>query len=267
MASSALGALYSNMPNTELLSGIYVVRNTVNGHFYVGSSVRSIRCRRNHHFNRLQAGKHSNSRLQAAWNKYGRAAFVWEPIALVGSRDVRAIEERLLARLVGLPTCYNLSRDANGSPLGTKRSEETRAKIAAANRRRIVTDETKAKLSAHFKGRPSSMGPEGRARALAAARGQNGKTISQEQRAKIAATLRGRTLPPDVVEKVRAAGIGRRHSAETRAKMRASNIGRRHSEESKAKMRERCNSADEITRRKAIAARRKRDAKGVFLGD
>ena len=61
---------------------------------------------------------------------------------------------------------------------GKKHSEETRAKISEANRKRTVTDQTRAKMSATRKGRP-------------------GRPNSLETRAKLSKALKGRAHSND----------------------------------------------------------------------
>lgn len=65
----------------ELLkqSGIYQIRNTVNGKIYVGSA-RRLSTRRNGHFSGLRSNTHPNKKLQNAWDKYGEHIFIFEPL-------------------------------------------------------------------------------------------------------------------------------------------------------------------------------------------
>lgn len=51
-------------------AGVYVIKNNVNGKQYVGSSI-DLHMRRIQHFSKLRCGKHINSHLQNAYNKYG----------------------------------------------------------------------------------------------------------------------------------------------------------------------------------------------------
>lgn len=60
-----------NIPNS---SGIYIIKNIINGLVYVGSS-NKMRHRRNQHFSCLRAKKHCNNKLQNAFNKYGEENF------------------------------------------------------------------------------------------------------------------------------------------------------------------------------------------------
>lgn len=55
-------------------SGIYQIRNLVNGKVYIGSACR-LNSRKSDHLRSLQRGNHVNQKLQRAWNKYGPSAF------------------------------------------------------------------------------------------------------------------------------------------------------------------------------------------------
>jgi group I intron endonuclease len=54
--------------------GIYLIRSTRDGKFYVGSTV-NMRSRWNVHRRALRSGTHHNAHLQSAWNKYGESHF------------------------------------------------------------------------------------------------------------------------------------------------------------------------------------------------
>ena len=51
-------------------SGIYQIRNLVNGKIYVGSSV-NLETRKTPHYWELENNRHNNQHLQRAYNKYG----------------------------------------------------------------------------------------------------------------------------------------------------------------------------------------------------
>lgn len=57
--------------------GLYKITNSLNGKYYIGSS-NNFSKRWSKHRNTLRRGKHGNSHLQAAFNKYGEEAFVYE---------------------------------------------------------------------------------------------------------------------------------------------------------------------------------------------
>lgn len=58
-------------------SGIYTITNLVNGKIYIGYSV-NIQRRWEEHICSLNGQYHENSKLQKAWNKYGKKSFIHE---------------------------------------------------------------------------------------------------------------------------------------------------------------------------------------------
>lgn len=144
-------------------SGIYKITNTATDHFYIGSAV-NLQRRKTRHFSELRNHKHNNRRLQAAWDKYGEAAFIFTVIESVEDRAaLYAAEDKWLAGHVGTSYCYNLGMVAISPMLGLsgersptwgyKHTPEAKEKIAAASRGRPVSAETLAKRSAALKGR------------------------------------------------------------------------------------------------------------------
>jgi group I intron endonuclease len=76
------------------LSGVYSIRNLVDGMLYIGSA-KKFSQRHVQHKRDLRKRKHCNKRLQAAYNKYGPDAFVFEPICVVdGDTKARADKEQ-----------------------------------------------------------------------------------------------------------------------------------------------------------------------------
>jgi group I intron endonuclease len=58
-------------------SGIYCIKNIINGKVYIGKSTHLYR-RKYQHFTALKKGKHSNTYLQASFNKHDFNSFVFE---------------------------------------------------------------------------------------------------------------------------------------------------------------------------------------------
>lgn len=111
------------------VSGIYVIRNTVNGKVYVGSAV-SLGERRKTHFGKLRRQQHPSRHLQSAYNRYGPDAFVFEVVESVEDKtDLIAREQHWIDTCQSyLPRKgYNTRRKAE-SNLGVSQSEETRRK-------------------------------------------------------------------------------------------------------------------------------------------
>lgn len=99
-----------------------------------------------------------------------------------------------------------LQKEAAKKRIGQKRSEQTKARMSAAQKGRTFTEETKKKMS------------------LAA---KNRLPVSEETRAKLSKKSKGRIGP----------WAGKQMSEETKAKMSVSQQGKKMSEEAKAKMR------------------------------
>ena len=98
--------------------GIYKIINVVNNKFYIGSAVNFSR-RKTRHFSELRTGKHNNSKLQNAWNKYGELAFVFVVVEEVTDKALLLeTENRWLKEHVGNDYCYNLGADATAPMLG-----------------------------------------------------------------------------------------------------------------------------------------------------
>jgi group I intron endonuclease len=196
-------------------SGIYVLTSPSGGQ-YVGSAVNVVD-RRGVHLRDLRKGSHHNKPLQNAWRKYN-GELKFRILLVCAKEDLIYFEQRAIDVL---KPRYNVSPTA-GSPLGVRHSPEVRAKI-----------------SAHFKGRPKS--PEHKAKISKSRIGFNyppefGAKISAAKRGK-PSVQRGRKASPEVIARLVAANIGRPLSPEHRAKLSAIGKGRPHAPEHAAKLR------------------------------
>jgi group I intron endonuclease len=179
-------------------SAIYAIRNSVNGFQYVGSAVNRTK-RWEEHRRLLRAGRHENSRLQNAWTKYGEASFAFlilERVAdlagLIAREQFWIDETRAADRGFG----YNICPTA-GSRLGTMHTPATRARMSAAGKGRVLSEEHRRKIgTSHI-----------------------GKKLSAAARAKISVAHCGTKLSLDHRTKISEGLCGRIYSAETREKM------------------------------------------------
>jgi group I intron endonuclease len=112
------------------VSGVYQIRNMVNGRLYVGSAVR-IWSRWTIHRRQLNRGTHHSVVLQRAWNKYGEDSFDFSVLEFCDLDRLIEVEQSFID---GLSPDYNIAPSA-GSQLGYRHSEESRAKMAEAARR------------------------------------------------------------------------------------------------------------------------------------
>jgi len=115
-----------------MTQGIYKIEDQ-KGKIYVGSSIR-IEIRWSEHRRALNEGTHSNNKLQNAWNKYGAEYFTFSIIEIIEDSSKLLIQEQKYLNIIF--TYYKSSQHYNilriaGSPLGIKRSIETKARMSA----------------------------------------------------------------------------------------------------------------------------------------
>lgn len=180
-----------------LLTGVYAIRNTVNDKHYIGSASVSLKTRWYAHKKMLRDRKHFNRHLQSAWDKYGEESFEFLVLLRIQPNRCLEIEQYYIDYHWCMKSCYNLSPTA-GSQLGIKRSDETRARMSEAikksvteesrrktrerNRSRIVTDESRARMSASHKGKKHTEEHKAKLR---------GRKASAETRAKMSNSSKG----------------------------------------------------------------------------
>jgi group I intron endonuclease len=220
--------------------GVYQIKNTITGDFYIGSSC-DIRKRIWQHRKELLGNKHGNPHLQNSWNKRGEQAFEFTTILFCDIESKLYYEQVLID---GLKPAYNIAANAAAPWQGLHLSDETRAKMSKSQMGRKQTDEAKRKISEARKGKPNGrlgkrLSDETRAKMSASQSGEShpnfGKHLSEETRAKISEAEKGELGNM----------FGRRHTEEARAKMSEAskgnqrghgNLGKRRSDETRAKM-------------------------------
>lgn len=169
--------------------GVYRITCSMTGRVYIGSSL-SIRKRFGEHKGALRNGKHHSLLLQRAWNKYGEAAFEFEPL-LYCSPDMRFFYEQLLIDGYGAANPRTgMNRDPVAKckpPIGSFRGHRHSA-------------ESRALMSARLKGRAAwNKGIPSPAK---------GRPRTEADRAKIAAAKRAganASISMDVARRMRAA--------------------------------------------------------------
>lgn len=207
--------------------GIYKLTSP-SGKFYVGSSC-NIKRRLQQHGSKARLGKHGNSKLQAAFNKYGTLK---ADILLVCRVEDLIFYEQLCIDTFAPP--YNQSPIAGPKiSLGKTFTPEHRANMSAALRGRPCSPETRAKMRVAHKGKVLS--PEHREKISAAKKGKRLPPFSPIHCARLSAAKIGHVLSAESRSKLAASQTGKKASLETRAKMRASARGRKMSPEAIAK--------------------------------
>lgn len=183
------------------ISGIYCIRNIINGKIYIGQS-KSCVYRWREHKSSLRGGYHDNSYLQASFDKYGEEAFEYS--ILEECEESRRDEREMfwIDHYNSTNRAYGFNRMFGGC-LNKSHSQETKDKI----RNSIKALEIK---------------PHKR----------YGCKWSEERKAEMSILMTGRKLPPcskEKKERLSKANIGKKASEETRAKLSEKKIGNHNS--------------------------------------
>lgn len=182
-------------------SAIYAIVNNVTRDMYVGSAV-AVNRRWSAHRRDLAKHCHYNTRLQRAYDKYGANAFDWEIVQFVDNKAELIAREQFWMNFFA--PVYN-GRPVANSPLGTKHSAETRAKMSAAAKKKVFTEEHKQNISKAKKGIC---------------------TISDEQKKRLSVMNTGKVYSAEVRAKISATSTGRYHTDEAKQKISAANKAR-----------------------------------------
>lgn len=132
-------------------SGIYQIKNLVNGKFYIGQTVE-LSPRRYNHFRLLSVGKHHNPKLQASFNKHGISNFEFSVLIYCDINMLDYFEQVIINSLK--PT-YNIRKEAK-SNRGHIVTEETKEKIRNSQLGKFISLETRQKISKSLMGRVMS---------------------------------------------------------------------------------------------------------------
>ena len=173
-----------------MTSAIYAIVNNVTCDMYVGSAV-AVKRRWSAHRNLLAKQSHYNSRLQRAYDKYGASSFDWEIVQFVDDKTQLIASEQFWMNFFA--PAYN-GRPIANSPLGTKASVETRAKMSAAAKKRGFSEEHKRNISKAKKGICTTSDTQRKKLSELA----KAKIVSKETKIKISASLIGNTNAANV---------------------------------------------------------------------
>jgi group I intron endonuclease len=211
---------------------IYKIRNVVNDHYYIGSTVDS-RKRFWAHRKDLRLDQHVCIHLQRAWNKYGEDCFKFEIVEQLDSREALfPAEQRWLDDHFGKEYCYNVAAYAD-APMRDA-SPELRAHLAEKTKAWLERDGHPRQGAEWTEEKRKEISESRMGKHAGAEHYRYGKQVSPEVRAKIGATQKGKPK-----------AAGRKVSPEGRVKIRANIeagrshkhwLGRQHTEEAKAKM-------------------------------
>lgn len=176
--------------------GIYQITHKDSGRRYVGQA-KNIKRRWREHTRSLENGRHTSSYLQRAWDKYGAGSFAFSVIEIC---QIEALDEREQLQL-DQGADFNVLKFAR-SPLGVKRSQETKDRISRALKGKPKSVAHRASLAKAGMGKVQTL--ESRTKKSEAAKG---RPHSTEHRAKLTAANKARTgyrHTPETIEKMRA---------------------------------------------------------------
>lgn len=109
--------------------GVYKIYNSINGHYYIGSTKMKIRLRLNNHLQALRRNVHKNMHLQRAWNKYGEESFIFFVLENCNRNVVYEREQYYLDN-----RDLNLSYNINSNATGFSENPETIEKLKKSNK-------------------------------------------------------------------------------------------------------------------------------------
>lgn len=230
---------------------IYCITNIVNDKQYVGQAV--IKSKRwKDHKSALSVGKHNNRYLQAAYNKYGKEAFVYTVLEILPTLlNLDECEQYWINKLNTVaPNGYNLNPTA-GSARGFKHTEETKLKWSeqrkgkkrspealialreGCKKRKPVSDQAKENMRQAQLGRKQSEETKAKRKILMFGNQWNkGRKQSQEQIDHRASFHKGKIVSQETRDKRSAIFKGRVFSEETKMKMSLAAKARRAREKS-----------------------------------
>ena len=224
------------LPIKNHISGVYIIRNLVNNKVYIGQS-KSCTIRWRSHRSELKGNYHSNTYLQASYNKYGLEAFEYSILEPCSSDVIDERERYWIKFYDSTNRDFGYNRESGGHK-NKKHSEESKQKMKEASKnenhypppsRKGIkwSEEHKKRVSELLKGKPQ-------------------KKRSEETKQKIRESRLGKALSSQAKEKLSNALLGNKNS-----------LGYVQSEETKKKKLE--------SFRKTIALRKQKNLKTLKL--
>lgn len=143
-------------------SGVYCIRNKINGKIYIGSTTKFSMRFATHRY-KLPRPIKTNSRLQESWLEHGADAFEFKVLLVCNKENLRYYEQRAIDTYNSSVDGFNISKYSSTN-VGIKATEETKAKMSASHMGNTVmvgrklSEVTKAKISASLLGNKRNFG-------------------------------------------------------------------------------------------------------------
>lgn len=190
------------MNTSNRIGYIYKYTNLINGKIYIGKTYRLNIHKQEHKYSK------SDTYFHKALNKYGFENFKFEVIAQTDNDKTLIFLERYYIRKFNSfrENGYNLTLGGEGT-LGYNFSEEQKKKMSEVRKGRVVTDETKMKISLSGKGKHNHKGENN----------PNWKGVKKEKE----------YVPREIINK---------HISEAKKGCTPWNKGKEHTKEAKEKM-------------------------------
>ncbi len=161
---------------------IYKITNTVNNKIYIGKTIHIETKRWSNHTSLLTSNSHYNRHLQSAWNKYGESSFKFEVVEKFDSEmnfDLDNLEKYWIRFYDSSNPTKGYNKTHGGE--GMSPTDETRKKMSQAQKGRVKTTEECLNISKGKTGK-SVHGLESRLKISAA---MKGRVVSDETRRKL----------------------------------------------------------------------------------
>lgn len=211
---------------------IYMLKNTVTGKMYIGQSVDPDRRIKRHFWKNNGCVK-----LRNAIQKYGKNAFSSGVLYWCFDKsDANEVEQLLIELSDSRVNGYNITPGGFGTGAGSANpfygkthTPEVKAKLAAINSGRVMSEEQKQRIREANKKRGMSEATKEKLRArpksdfcsAQTAEANKNRIWSKESRAKLAAAQLGRKMSEEARRKIANANSKRVWSEESRAKLSA----------------------------------------------
>lgn len=189
------------------ICGIYMIKNKLNGNIYIGQSV-DIYDRWDEHLRALRGEYHFNNHLQRSWNKYKEYNFEFSVVEECFEDELDDREIYWISNYDSYHNGYNQTKGGGGMR-GFKHSDKTRKKISESTKGENApwygkqrSEETKIKIGAASKarlvdlenhpmyGKKHSEESKDKMR-----KSHSGKTLTDEHKAKLSAASSGENNP------------------------------------------------------------------------